>query len=97
MILSRNQPIDSNRDPSCVITRIPSAITPFALASCIVQLNLTETEITRAMIHIIGEFPVCDNMVLKFIDDEGKITTIDKEDRTVIHTDGGKNFVAAVP
>ena len=58
--------------------------------------DLTETEITRAMIHIIGEFPVCDNMLLKFLDDEGKITTVDKDDRTVIHTDGGKNFIASV-
>ena len=58
--------------------------------------DLTETEISRALIQIIGEFPVCDNMVLRFLDEDGKITTIDRDDRTVIHTDGGKNFVASV-
>ena len=58
--------------------------------------DLTETEITRALIQIIGEFPVCDNMILRFLDDEGYITTVDKDDRTIVHTDGGKNFVATV-
>ena len=58
--------------------------------------DLTETEMTRAMIQIIGEFPVCDSMILKFLDEEGNITTIDKNDRTTIHTDGGKNLVAFV-
>ena len=38
-ILSRNEPIDSNRDPSCVIKLIPSASTLFALACCTVLHN----------------------------------------------------------
>jgi hypothetical protein len=58
--------------------------------------DLSETEITRALIQLIGEFPVCDNMIFKFVDDNGKVSTLDDEDKMVIRSDGGKNLIASV-